>query len=43
MSRNPAVLEDVQNIADIRQIPIDKVGIKDQQKPALSPSFTVLI
>ncbi len=33
MSHNPAVLEDVQNIADIRKIPIDKVGIKDILHP----------
>jgi len=35
MSRNPVVLEDVQNIADIRQIPIDKVGIKNILHPVV--------
>ncbi|MCP4288951.1 MAG: GTP cyclohydrolase I FolE2 [Gammaproteobacteria bacterium] len=35
MSRSTSILEDVQNSADIRQIPIDKVGVKDILHPAV--------
>ena len=35
MSGNPSILEDVQNSEDIRQIPIDKVGVKDILHPAV--------